>query len=67
MQVAQLQLALQEMQQQVATTKHTGPSQQVQASATDIAKQSTLQSVKHHAAALAEAAAAFEHMTQCVS
>jgi len=60
-QVAQLQLAMQEMQQQIATMKHTGFAQQQQTSA---AVQSRLQSVKLHAAALAEAAAALAAVSQ---
>ncbi len=65
MQVSELQVAMQEMQRQIATMKHTGFAQQQQTSAAAaVAVQSRLQSVKLHAAALAEAAAALAAVSQ---
>jgi len=63
-QVSQLQLAMQKMHQQIATVKHTGFAQQQQTSAAAAAVQSRLQSVKLHAAALEEAAAALAAVSQ---
>ena len=63
-QVSQLQVAMQDMQQQIATMKHTGFAQQQQTSAAAAAVQSRLQSVKLHAAALEDAAAALAAVSQ---
>ncbi len=63
-QVSQLQLAMQKMQQQIATMKHSEVAQQQQTSAAAAAVQSRLQSVKLHAAALEEAAAALAAVSQ---
>ncbi len=63
-QVSQLQLAMQKIQQQIATMKHTGFAQQQQTSAAAAAVQSRLQTVKLHAAALEEAAAALAAVSQ---
>ncbi|DBA89082.1 hypothetical protein WJX77_006086 [Trebouxia sp. C0004] len=63
-QVSQLQIAMQEMQQQIATMRRTGVAQQQQTSAAAVSVQSRLQSVKLHAAALAEAAEALAAVSQ---